>query len=175
MKTLTVAQIRALGEVRRWHTRSPRREQTVAEHSDQVGRLASLLAYPDLTPMEQIQIDTLARNHDVHETVYGDMPYPAKQLLEEMGIDFDGICRRAFWGGVDPYDEVCPRVRNLVEVADRLEAALFAQANLPEVADEVALQAIEHARARLDNVGVARVVEALGLMHGLGLIVEVEP
>jgi 5'-deoxynucleotidase YfbR-like HD superfamily hydrolase len=166
---LTVMQIRALAEVRRWHTRTPRREQTVADHSEQVGRLALHLADHNLTPMEEIQVQTLSALHDAHETVFGDMPYPAKCLLESMGIDFDAICRKAFWGGMDPYDEVSVGVRNLVDVADVLEAALFAQRYLPEIADEVADQAIESARARLDNAGVARVLMALGVL------VEVEP
>lgn len=160
---LTVSQIRALADVRRWHTRAPLREQTVAEHSQQVGRLALYLAGSDVTPEERIQIETLANLHDAHETVYGDMPFPGKRLLEQQGIDFDAICRRAFWGGLDPYDEVMPQVRSLVEVADMLEAALFAQRNLPELADEIQDQAIACAKAHLGNAGVARVLEALGI------------
>ena len=85
----------------------------------------------------------------------------AKAELMKSGIDIDAWCRWAYWHG-DPYDQVTDRVRDLVEVADVLEAALFAQINAPLIADQVGFQAIETARAKLDNRGVSMVLEALG-------------
>lgn len=67
-------------------------------------------------------------------------------------------------------DEMAPEdsgfyLTNYESIRDgRLDPNLFAQRNLPELADEVAEQAIETARERLNNAGVAQVLEALGVL-----------
>ena len=159
---MTPTQIMFLGEVRRWHTKVLRREQTVGEHSALVALLALYLAPEDLHGVEKAEMLELALIHDAHEMRFGDTPGPAKAELMKSGIDIDAWCRWAYWHG-DPYDQVTDRVRDLVEVADVLEAALFAQINAPLIADQVGFQAIETARARLDNRGVSMVIEALGM------------
>ena len=169
MPRLSIPQILATQEVRRWHTRRVRREQTVAEHSAVVALLAHFLAPEDLSAEETVDLFHLALIHDAHEARFGDTPFPAKIEMARDGFDLDAHCRWSFWGGTDPYLLASDRVVDLVEVADILEAALFAQRNALEIADLVVEQAICSARARLCNAGVARVLEALGRR------VEVEP
>jgi len=150
----------ALGNVRRWHMVRPLHEQTVADHSARVALLARHLAPGDLHVIERAQLLELALVHDAHETRFGDIPGPAKDEMMKHEIDIDGWCRWAFWNG-DPYDRVTDRVRHLVEVADHLEGALFAQRNFPELAEQMAMKALDTARALLTDESVERVVKAL--------------
>jgi hypothetical protein len=159
---LTLQQSQALQDVTRWHTRRTLRHQSVLEHSALVGLVALHLVGAEFSAAEIGELLHLALLHDAHEAAYGDIPYPAKRALERDGIDIDSHCRWEFWGGRDPYQIATPRVVDALEVADVLEAALFAVRYAPEIADLVADQAVAAARARLDNVGVARVLEALG-------------
>ena len=157
---MRVDQIMALGNVQRWHMVSPLHAQNVAAHSFGVAMLARHIAPGDLHVIERVQLLELGLVHDAHETRFGDIPGPAKHEMMEHKIDIDGWCRKSFWK-VDPYDLVTDRVRHLVEVADRLEEAMFAHLNLPELAEQMALQTIRTARTSLTDESVERVVEAL--------------
>lgn len=157
---LSPQQIIALQHISRWHTRSTGRQQSVAEHSHQVALLALYLAPESTSVEDRLQLLQLALLHDAHEADFGDTPYPAKRALSVIGIDIDGVCRKEFWGGNDPHDQVLPHVRLLVDVADILEAALYAQQHLPAIAKQVEHQAVQ-AASRLGNEGFVKVWRAL--------------
>ena len=161
---LRIDQITAIQTVRRWHTRGTYREQSVAEHSHQVALLALHLAPTSLCDFDLLQLLLLALLHDAHEGEFGDFPYPTKVMLKELGMDVDDICQFEFWGsidGADPFEEALPHVRRLVDVADLLEAALYAQKWIPELAEKTAQQAIQAAH-RLSPQVFVKVVQALG-------------
>ena len=158
--------IRGMAATTRWHTRKTLSTQNLLAHSAGVALHALFLAGTDLTPSEEADLLRLALVHDAHETTYGDIPYPAKRELAALGIDIDGICRRRYWGGTDPYETVSSRVLDLVEVADVLEAATWAQENAPDIAEVVLAQAYEEAKKRLEGGPLARALEALGIWGG---------
>lgn len=123
--------------------------------------LALWLSDGGLDFLEQRSLLLLALAHDLHETRFGDVPYPAKRLLESQGIDIDRHCQEAFWNG-DPNRFLPDQVRNLVAVADRLDDALYAQQNAPELADRTAEQAAAIARELLGTD--RKVMAALGVV-----------
>lgn len=157
-------QITAMQDVKRWHTRRTLREQSVAEHSHQVALLALYLAPDSTNNADRLQILELALVHDAHEVEFGDTPYPAKRLLEADDLDIDAHCRLMFWGKVDPYDQVPSHVRLLVDVADVLEAAIYAQRYLPEISAQVTQQAIKSAQ-ELSHIAFVRALTALGQLE----------
>ena len=163
---LNATQILAMQDVRRWHTRKVQKEQSVAEHSHGVALLALQLAPQDLPAQWQFEILHVGLTHDAHETVFGDTPYPAKKtLLLEMGMNVDRECRKAFWGKPenDPWETCAPLVRELVDLADILEAALCAKHNLPELAGVIHCQAVKAVRdSKLDGPVIHRALEMLG-------------
>jgi 5'-deoxynucleotidase YfbR-like HD superfamily hydrolase len=146
------ATILALRGVRRWHTRPVRREQSLAEHSGLVALLCRWLAPAGMETAEREQLTHLALVHDLHETQYGDFPYPVKASMAEAGFDIDTHCQEAFWG-YDIWLSVPARVKALVDVADVLEAALYARDYLPELADVVRQQALDKAAAAFPKPG----------------------
>jgi 5'-deoxynucleotidase YfbR-like HD superfamily hydrolase len=162
---LNVQQILSLNDVRRWHTRRVQRDQSVAEHSATVALLALHLAPAGIPSEWKFSILHVALTHDAHEAVYGDMPYPAKRAMTERGMDVDGECRRAFWGDPsrDPWETCSPLVRQLVELADILEAALYAKKYLPELAPVIHSQAVKAIRESMAETGITfRALQALG-------------
>jgi 5'-deoxynucleotidase YfbR-like HD superfamily hydrolase len=162
---ITPELIMALGEVRRWHTRPVRRDQTVADHSAQVALLALYLD-PSLSSGEQLQVLAWGLLHDAHETVYGDIPGPAKTAMAEIGLDVDSSCQDLFWGkDRNPARIIEDHLLDLVHVADVLEAALFARKHLSQIADVVRGQAEKQIRARLSGLSVpfSRAMAALGV------------
>ena len=155
-------QIMKLQDVLRWHTRHTLREQTVAGHSCAVAHLAIYLAPSSTNTEDRLQLLQLALLHDAHEAFFGDTPYPAKQAYKFLGHDVDAIGIEDFWGTNDPHAQVLPHVRLIVEVADILEAALFAQKYLPDIAAKIVQDAIDAAKG-LGNDGLFKVLDALGV------------
>lgn len=153
--------VKQAGETKRWHTRFTHRPETVLEHGAAVALLALWLSEGLLSEGDLGDLLLLSLIHDLHETKFGDVPYPAKALLRAMDIDIDGICSKEFWGGY-PSHFMTDRVRNLVDVADVLAAALFAQSNAPAIADLVAEQAARAARELLGSD--RKVLDALGVI-----------
>lgn len=166
LRTLHPEEIRAMGSTTRWHTRRTLARQNLLEHSGSVALHAVFLAGSELAPSEELALLRLALAHDAHEPVYGDIPRPARHELAKEGIDLDGICRRRFWGGRDPYLEVSDHVLDLLEVADVLDAALWARDNAPDIADKVMAEAAQEAHKRLVGGPLARALEALGIWGG---------
>lgn len=144
-----------LPNVRRWHTRPVRRDQTLAEHSGMVALLFLFLAPPDLSIVDVEQGTRLSLCHDLHETVFGDIPYPARMALQEAGIDLDGHCQDRFWG-CDIWFGVSDRVRALVEVADALEVAVFSRNDYPEKAEDIWSQTLTRAEVAFPDPGFDR-------------------
>jgi 5'-deoxynucleotidase YfbR-like HD superfamily hydrolase len=163
---LKADQILAMQDVRRWHTRCVRRDQTVAEHSHAVALLALSLAPLDIPDSYRFQILLAGLTHDAHETQFGDTPYPAKRELAELGIDIDGVCRRAFWeasGTRDPWTWCSRMVCELVDLADIIEAALWAEKHAPDLARTVRAQALEAIRrVTFSPYVTTRALEILG-------------
>ncbi|BDU72943.1 HD domain-containing protein [Mesoterricola silvestris] len=163
MKIMTAQTAMGLQEVKRWHTRRVDREQTVASHTASLIGIALILAKPyNLNPNDRCDLVELALIHDAHETEYGDIPYPTRMKFLELGFDLDLIARKAFWGGIDPYDMVMPHVAVLVDVADAVEAAMWSQDNAPKVAPSAVARALELSQA-LNNEVQALVLEMLGI------------
>lgn len=160
--TLSPQQIQNMGSTRRWHTRRVGQEQNLLEHSAAVALLALHLAGSSLDPLQEADLLRLALIHDAHEAVFGDIPRPAKEQLAREGLDLDARCRREFHG-LDPYLEVDDAVLDLVEVADLLEAALWAQRHAPDIADLVSDQAADEAQRRLTGAQLLRAMQALGI------------
>lgn len=161
---VSVPQILSMQDVRRWHTQKVMRDQSVAEHSATVALLALHLAPIGLPAEWKFQILHLALLHDAHESVYGDMPYPAKRAMQDRGMDVDTECRKAFWEhGEDPHEAAPPMVAQLVDLADIIEAALYAKRYLPERAEVIRTQAIKAIRdAKADGPITFRALAALG-------------
>jgi hypothetical protein len=158
--------ITGMAHVQRWHSRPVLRSQTVAEHSHQVALLALHLA-PNLSAETAAQTMFWALVHDMHEVSFGDIPFPAKVLMASMGCEVDSICQDSFWGGAadNPGRYMPDLVLDLVDVADALEAAIFASRWLPDAAEEVRAQALKKVHARLNraetHVAYARAMQIL--------------
>lgn len=165
MRILSPQTAMDLQQVKRWHTRRVDHEQTVAAHTASMIALALVLAEPyNLSVQDRCDLMQLALVHDAHETVFGDTPYPSRmKIWQVMHIDIDTMCRQEFWGGEDPFREVSLEVKNLVEMADSLEAALWAQRYAPNLMAAVISQAVTKAQQLLDNQGQAMVLEILGI------------
>ena len=123
---LSVEAVLNLPNVTRWHSRAVSRRQTLAEHCGMVALLALAMCPPDWGLAEREQLLRLSLVHDMHETVYGDIPFPAKQAMVDAGFDVDQHCQEQFWGQ-DIFLGVPARVVGLLRVADVAEAAQFAQ------------------------------------------------
>ncbi len=120
----------ALGIVSRWHTLRTARAQTVAEHTQRVTMIAVTLAKSlSVDPLLELEVRRLAEWHDLHESVFGDMPHPVKKwLLDEESLDFDLAADAAFCAQrqvCSPFVHASGLAKALVRVADRLEGACF--------------------------------------------------
>lgn len=168
IKTLTPALIEGMTHVVRWHSRPARRRQNIAEHSHQVALLALHLG-SDLSADLQAQLMFWALVHDAHEVVYGDIPYPSKRLLCSRGMDLDGDFQDRFWGFTsNPLRSYPDLVLDIVDVADVLEAAVFAARWYPEGADEIRGQAEETIRRRFNRSEThGALARATAILEGL--------
>ena len=121
----------AMGTVTRWHTLRTARAQTVAEHTQRVTMIAVTLghAFASFNDHLELEVRRLVEWHDLHETVFGDMPHPVKRwLLDSEALDFDVAADAAFCdqrGITSPFAHASFLARALVTVADRLEGACF--------------------------------------------------
>lgn len=141
MRDLTVHELSGLQHVKRWHTRPVGREQTVADHSAVVALLALRVGGDELSDRDKVQVLLLGLLHDAHEARFGDIPYPARMALLALGIDLDAVCEAEFWGSHGPAEGASPLARDLVAVADKLEAALFARTFAQPIAAAIATEA----------------------------------
>lgn len=132
--------ILALGSVTRWHTLRTARAQTLAEHKARVALLAVWLGHRlpvALGAMDELEVLRAALLHDMPETQLGDLPNPAKQIVNEYlgetpgeagAQDFDAQMEAIFWqarGACNPMSTLSPLTSALLRVADVLEAAAF--------------------------------------------------
>lgn len=133
--------ILALGSVIRWHTLRTARHQTLADHKARVALLAVWLGHRlpvgRFGHQNELEVLRAALLHDVPETQFGDMPNPAKQVInawlgelpgEPDAQDFDTQVGERFWaarGATDPMAQVGEVAGKLLKVADVLEAACF--------------------------------------------------
>lgn len=141
IQNLNPYDIHALGSVVRWHTVRTCRFQTLGEHKARVALLAVWLGHRlplgRFGAMDELEVLRASLLHDVPETQYGDMPNPAKQIINiwlgeipgEAGAqDFDTQVGARFWaarGVADPLVSVGETAGALLKVADILEAASF--------------------------------------------------
>lgn len=162
MLKLTAAHVEGLQTTTRWHTRALP-PQTLADHSCAVALLAGIIAGDTVPPEESGDLLGICLLHDLHETQFGDLPFPAKRHLKEAGLDLDEHFRGRFWGPVDPYDAAAPHIRHLVDVADVIEAALYARRHGDAaLADTCRLQAVRSIHDHLTGACAARALQALG-------------
>ena len=123
----------ALGTVTRWHTLRTARQQTVSEHTQRVTMIAVTLgrsmAPHHFDDQTELEVRRLVEWHDLHESVFGDMPHPVKRwLLDSEALDFDLAADAAFCeqrGVTSPFAHASHLAKALVRVADRLEGACF--------------------------------------------------
>ena len=141
MRTLTVSEITGMQGVKRWHTAHAFREQTVADHSATVAQLALRIGGDDLSLESRFHTLLLGLQHDAHEAAFGDTPSPVRRAYLALGIDLDAIGQRHFWGEENPLSCFSPLIHDLVAVADKLEAALFARRFVPDLAHQTAEEA----------------------------------
>lgn len=172
MLKLNAAHIEGLQVTKRWHTRDLP-PQTLADHSCAVALLAALIG-GDTVSQEQLgQLFGLALVYDLHETRFGNLPYPAKRYLREKGMDLDEHFRMEFWGpapGADPYDAAPLHLRHLVDVADILDAALYARRHgSAELAETCRVQASKAIHDQLTGGCAARALQVLGETGPLSL------
>lgn len=142
---MKIEQIIAMRNVSRWHTRAHNRPQSVAEHCALVALIALELAPMGMDVRERFQLVQTALVHDAHEADFGDIPYPAKVKLAEAGFDIDTYLQTEFWG-CEVLAMVSPLCRDVLHVADVLEAALYARDHVPEIAADVRQQALDTAK-----------------------------
>lgn len=130
---LRLQDIRATKDVKRWHMIRVKREQNLAEHSYMValiaGKLSEVLGQP-LTEKEERDVLKLSLLHDIPEVEYGDIPTPTKKKLAEIGMgDVYGVLEAHFWysrgAKSSPEFHASKRVRDLVRLADMMEATMF--------------------------------------------------
>jgi 5'-deoxynucleotidase YfbR-like HD superfamily hydrolase len=160
---LSPERIAAMVSTRRWHTRPVTREQSVAEHCHQVALLSLYLAPDALSVSDLLALVRLALVHDAHESEWGDIPFPAKQAMVDAGMDdVDAFGRQQFWAGRDPYDQVPPHVRKILDVADRLQDALYTLRYLPEIHVDVASLALDLAERDLSHAGFVKALHLFG-------------
>jgi 5'-deoxynucleotidase YfbR-like HD superfamily hydrolase len=127
---LSAADIIAHQHLKRWHMVRVGRAQTLAEHCGTVAMIAAHVAsmlfedagYTVLEGMQEM-LWTLdyALTHDAHEIEYGDPPSPAVKIAPEA----HAACVDAFWRKRRGREATSPVARTAVEVADKLEAAVF--------------------------------------------------
>lgn len=130
---LKLEDIRATKDVKRWHMIRVKREQNLAEHSFMValiaGKLSEILMEP-LTEREEADVLKLSLLHDIPEVEFGDIPTPTKKKLAQIGLgDVYGVLEAHFWHSRGsksiPEFNASARVRNLVRLADLMEATMF--------------------------------------------------
>lgn len=141
IQKLTPYDILALGSVTRWHTLRTARAQTLADHKARGALLAVWLGHRlplgQFGAMDELEVLRLFLQHDVPETLQGDMPNPAKRVLNEYlgevpgepgAQDYDTQMEAAFWGArgaANPMASASDLALRLLRVADVLEAACF--------------------------------------------------
>jgi 5'-deoxynucleotidase YfbR-like HD superfamily hydrolase len=141
MRHLTVAEIMLLQGVKRWHTRHSHQVQTLASHSAAVALLALQVGGEELPADLRFPTVMLGLHHDAHEILGGDNPSPARVALLVLGIDLDAIVQKMFWGEDNALSVFPQLVHDLVAVADKLDAALWAQKHVPDLAASIAAEA----------------------------------
>lgn len=88
-----VEAVQRMAHVTRWHMVSTTRQQTLAEHSCNVGMLAMLCARraPGMFFGDPMHVSAAALVHDVGEVFTGDIPTPTKRLNPEFQDMIDSL------------------------------------------------------------------------------------
>ena len=164
MSHIGIETVIGLGKVVRFHACGAPGSQTVADHSAKVALYAQILARHmglELSDRDRADCYELALLHDAHETVFGDTPYPAKQMMQQAGIDMDALAMAAFWNTKGlPDAGMSQRAVDLVNLADHLEAALHAREYYPVKAFDTRVQVLALA-AKLGPLYVGAIRAAL--------------
>jgi 5'-deoxynucleotidase YfbR-like HD superfamily hydrolase len=121
-RTFTELDLR-LSHVRRWGILRTVRQQSVAEHCFNVALLSERIAknwFREYDPTTIVQIYQWALNHDHPEALSGDVPTIVKDLLNEEELEVR-------YGDMIPVlkSDVPDYIRNIVKIADRLDAIIF--------------------------------------------------
>lgn len=122
---------RDLTHVNRWGILRRNRDQNVAEHSYFVAIYCMELVFllgAEITPSEQLQLVHSALIHDVDEIWTGDMPGPAKRI---MNVDTKPLASSRMQS-ILPFHAMAhskvalsPMLQQILKVADFLEAVLY--------------------------------------------------
>jgi len=110
-----------LSVVKRWGVVRTIQEQSVAEHSFRVALIAEKIArqWFNATPAQAFFVLHHALRHDELEAVSGDFPSIIKDLVDEDAV------KARYADQFEDDVEVTPMVRNVVKLADKMEAMLF--------------------------------------------------
>ena len=132
-EVLKLEDILAVQYVDRWHMVETKRKQNIAEHSYMVtliaGKLGPYLKDP-LTTQERVDLYEGCLLHDTPELKWGDMPTPTKKFFISQGLGWVlELMEIKFWaergGHRAPLSLATPKVKNLVRLADLVEAYIF--------------------------------------------------
>lgn len=135
MRTITFFDMARSMDITRFHIINTGRRQTLAEHSFMVALIAMELADKLVpsgsmfdSPREQHQFLCAALFHDMPETVYGDLPTPAKATMREFTgnprlydeLDMMIMPNIPYVGGL-----ISPKLGWVIKLADLIEAYHF--------------------------------------------------
>ncbi|QQM14851.1 hypothetical protein [Stenotrophomonas phage BUCT555] len=114
MNDMTIHHLLRLMQVKRYGIFHMNRDQSVAEHSFNVAMIAlELIADEDELGL-QTEVMTYALFHDMDEVLSGDIPSPFKRKLRTQCPEVIPV--------LDGHPKVSDKVRNIVKLADMLEA-----------------------------------------------------
>lgn len=142
------ALIKAGYDVTRWHTMPNSRPQVLASHLWGVAMMISRLY--DGPPEYFRALIQAALEHDLAESMIGDMPRPAR-TEEHRGLEVEIATRM----GITHEDMLCQEARKWLEWADLIEAGLHAQREVMvgnQNFTEVLLKISEHITAQEQNI-----------------------
>lgn len=112
---LTITEILRAQNVNRWNLIAVTREQSIAEHTFNV--ITIVRAAAKRLDIRDEMLIKAAFEHDLDETVTGDIPSPTKAKGQQLGFDFgdlEGIKKNV--------DRLVPLDRSVLKAADLMEA-----------------------------------------------------
>ncbi len=169
---ITLAHVRRMGHIKRWHLVNTTRQQTLAEHSFMVAIIVARM-------MQKLGFDMTAAMwrqamfHDVAEIAIGDIPTPAKKLISGPAVTrAEQRIGRAIqdefpWAGAVEPSFANESFMAVLDCADVMEAFLWIRENgageqAKRASDQLALALTERVERWAGDVpGIAALVDEI--------------